>query len=75
MTRLRYLGETTYRGYDAWAGRMVVVEPGGLVVVSDEKARELEANFPGQWDRLGRVRPRRRHRPHRDKMTHPQEDK
>lgn len=75
MTRLRYLGRTTYRGYDAWARRMVVVEPGGLAVVSDEKARELERSFPGQWERLGQVHRRRWHRPRRDKMTRPQEDK
>ena len=74
MTRLKYLGRATYRGYDPWARRLIVVGPGGLVVVSDEKARELQATFPGLWQWAGHSR-RRHHRPARNKMTRPEEDK
>ena len=74
MPRLRYLGETIYRGYDPGLGRMITAHPGAVTRVSDEMAARLTADFPRLWKPVEEGG-RRGMRPHRDKMSNPTEDK
>ena len=63
MIKLRYVGVGPYRGVDPETLCVVVARPGQVVVVSEAKARQLVADFPGAWEELeGESRPHRRRR-------------
>jgi hypothetical protein len=47
MAKLRYFGDTIYRGADQFLNRSLTVAPGHIAEVSDEKAAELMVS--GEW--------------------------
>lgn len=47
MPKITNDGDRLYRGYDA--GALIHIAPGETAEVSDEKAAQLEADFPDQF--------------------------
>lgn len=60
MPKLRNRGPL-YRGWDPGRGVPLYVKPGEEVEVSDQKAAQLLADFPGDWELVGakQMKPRR----------------
>ena len=62
MPRMRFVG-ADYQGLDPTRHEFLRVTHGGTIEVSEEKAKQLLSDFPGEWE----VAPRETRRPKRRK--------